>query len=159
MTIAVQKRYEAVLHTAQGDLTILLLPDVAPHTVNSFVFLARDGFYDGCTFHRVIPAFVAQAGDPTGWGSGGPGYTIPDELSERPFAAGAVGMANAGPNTNGSQFFITLADALHLTGRYTLFGELREGMAALQSLAARDPAADANLPAGDRISSVEIIEG
>ena len=104
----------AVLETARGPITIRLRPDLAPQSVNSFVFLAREGFYDGTTFHRVIPGFIAQGGDPTGRGHGGPGYRLRDELSDEPFAAGAVGLANSGPDSNGSQFFIALDGALHV---------------------------------------------
>ena len=149
--------YRAVLHTERGAITLRLRSDLAPQSVNSFVFLAQDGFYDGCTFHRVIPGFVAQGGDPTGSGSGGPGYRVPDELSSEPFAAGTVGMANAGPNTNGSQFFIVLAPADHLTGRYTLFAEVAEGMDVALALAPRDPSPGGHPPAGDAIRSVEIL--
>src|SRR3989304_712811 len=92
MTIDPAKRYTAVLKTNRGDVTIRLLPEIAPVTVNNFVFLAREGFFDGCTFHRVIPGFVAQGGDPTGTGRGGPGYRFPDELSDTPFEQGIVGM-------------------------------------------------------------------
>ena len=109
MTIDVEKTYFATIETERGDIRIQLLPDVAPETVNSFVFLAREGFYDGLTFHRVIPGFVAQGGDPSGTGAGGPGYTLPDEFSDRPFKDGSVGMAKAPrPNSAGSQFFICL---------------------------------------------------
>lgn len=152
------RTYTAVLHTARGDIVLRLLPDIAPQTVNSFVFLAREGFYDDCTFHRVIPGFVAQGGDPTGGGAGGPGYRIHDELSDRPFVAGTVGMANSGPNTNGSQFFIVLEDAVHLTGRYTLFAEVESGIDVVRALTPRDPAAGSQLPPGDRIQAIEIIE-
>src|SRR3546814_2379632 len=100
MTIDPSKRYSAVVETNRGTFTIELLADVAPKTVNNFVFLAREGFYDGTTFHRVIPGFVAQGGDPTGSGRGGPGYRFEDELTETPFVEGIVGMANAGPNTD-----------------------------------------------------------
>ena len=158
MTIDPSRQYTAVIHTERGDVRARLLPDVAPQSVNSFVFLAREGFYDGCTFHRVIPGFVAQAGDPTGSGSGGPGYRVPDELSDRPFEAGTLGMANAGPNTNGSQFYIVLASAPHLTGRYTLFGEVESGMDVAEALTPRDPSRGGSLPAGDRITSIEILE-
>jgi cyclophilin family peptidyl-prolyl cis-trans isomerase len=157
MSIDLAKPYTAKLRTDAGEITIRLRTDVAPKSVNSFVFLAREGFYDGCTFHRVIPGFVAQGGDPTGSGSGGPGYTVPDELSDVPFVAGVLGMANAGPNTNGSQFFITLGDAPHLTGRYTVFGEVAEGMDVALAITPRDPAS-ARGP-GDRIHGIEIIEG
>ncbi len=150
------KEYRAVIHTVQGDITVRLLPEIAPQSVNSFVFLAREGFYDGCTFHRVIPGFVAQGGDPTGTGAGGPGYRFQDELSDRPFVAGSLGVANAGPNTNGSQFYIVLAPAPHLTGRYTLFGEVEAGMDVALALTPRDPQA-ASTP-GDVINSIEILE-
>ena len=157
MTIDTEKQYSAVIRTARGEITIRLLADVAPRTVNSFVFLANDGFYNGTTFHRVIPGFVAQGGDPTGSGAGGPGYRIPDELSDRPFVAGTVGMANAGPDTNGSQFFIALGAQPHLTGRYTVFGEVSAGMDVVGALTPRD-GTDRNDPPGDAMESVTIIE-
>ena len=158
MTIDASRTYEAKVKLASGDMTIRLRADLAPQSVNSFVFLARDGYYDGCTFHRVLPGFVAQGGDPTGSGSGGPGYTVPDELSPTPFTTGTLGMANAGPNTNGSQFFIGLGDAPHLTGRYTVFGELTDGLEVLQGITPRDPSRGGSLPPGDRIETIEIIE-
>ena len=150
--------YRALLHTEHGTVAILLRPDLAPQAVNSFVFLAREGFYDGTTFHRVIPGFVAQGGDPTGNGSGGPGYRLADEPSDEPFEAGAVGLANTGPDTNGSQFFITLASASQLTGRFTLFGSVEDGLEVAQALTPRDPAAGDDLPPGDALRSVEILE-
>ena len=150
------RQYQAVVHTERGDFTIDLLVDVAPASVNSFVFLAREGFFDGTTFHRVIPGFVAQGGDPTGSGRGGPGYRLPDELSEIPFDAGIVGMANAGPNTNGSQFYIVLADAPHLTGRYTAFGRVSAGMDVVLALRHREPEHDSE--PGDRVETIEIVE-
>ena len=156
MSIDAAGQYRAVLHTARGDVTLRLLPEIAPQSVNSFLFLAREGFYNGCTFHRVIPGFVAQGGDPTGSGTGGPGYRIADELSDHPFGTGTVGMANAGPNTNGSQFFIGLAPAGHLNGRYTVFAEVADGMGVVLSLAPRDPATSDTT--GDIIESVEVIE-
>ncbi len=149
-------QYQAVVHTERGDFTIDLLTDVAPVAVNNFVFLAREGFYTGSTFHRVIPGFVAQGGDPTGNGRGGPGYRFPDELSETPFEAGIVGMANAGPNTNGSQFYVVLADAPHLTGRYTAFGRVSAGMDVVLALRHRDPEHDSE--PGDRLETIEILE-
>ena len=158
MTIDPDRTYSAVLHTERGDINVRLFPDLAPQTINNFVFLAREGFYDGCTFHRVIPGFVAQGGDPTGTGSGGPGYTIPDELSEHPFDAGVLGMANAGPDTNGSQFYIALEAAPHLTGRYTVFGVVEEGLEVVRALTPRDPSSGGELPPGDRITSIEIVE-
>ena len=150
--------YRAILETERGTITIRLRPDLAPQSVNSLVFLARERFYDGTTFHRVVPGFVAQGGDPTGNGWGGPGYRLPDELSEEPFEAGAVGLANTGPDTNGSQFFITLAPALHLTGRFTFVGSVEEGLEAARALTPRDPASGEELPPGDALHSVEIAE-
>jgi cyclophilin family peptidyl-prolyl cis-trans isomerase len=150
--------YCARLETAHGIITIRLRPELAPNAVNSFVFLVREGFYQGTTFHRVITGFLAQGGDPTGNGSGGPGYRISDELSDEPFEVGAVGLANTGPDMNGSQFFITLAPALHLTGRFTLFGNVQEGLDTAFALAPRDPALGDDLPPGDKLLSVQIIE-
>lgn len=157
MTIDANGRYAAVLKTEKGDITVRLMPEIAPVTVNNFVFLAREGFYDGCTFHRVIPGFVAQGGDPTGTGRGGPGYRFQDELTPTPFEQGVVGMANAGPGTNGSQFYIMLDAAPHLTGRYTAFGKIEAGLDNALALRHRDPESDRD--PGDRILSVEIIEG
>ncbi|TAJ18099.1 MAG: peptidylprolyl isomerase [Dehalococcoidia bacterium] len=156
MTIDTAKKYTAVMKTDRGDITIELLTDLAPATVNNFVFLAREGFFEGCTFHRVIPGFVAQGGDPTGTGRGGPGYRFKDELSPTPFVQGIVGMANAGPNTNGSQFYIMLGDAPHLTGRYTAFGQVTAGLDAVLALRPRDP--DRDREPGDKILSVTITE-
>lgn len=156
MTIDVEKQYRALLHTERGDISIALRPDLAPVTVNNFVFLAREGFYDGVTFHRVIPGFVAQGGDPTGTGSGGPGYQFQDELNDLPFEQGVIGMANAGPGTNGSQFYLMLDAAPHLTGNYTAFGQIDEGIDVMLALRPRDPASDPE--PGDTINSVEITE-
>ncbi len=156
MTIDTAKKYSAVMKTVRGDITIELLTDIAPASVNNFVFLAREGFYDGCTFHRVIPGFVAQGGDPTGSGRGDPGYRFKDELSPTPYVQGIVGMANAGPNTNGSQFYIMLGDAPHLTGRYTAFGMVTAGMDAVLAIRPRDPERDRE--PGDEIVSITIIE-
>jgi cyclophilin family peptidyl-prolyl cis-trans isomerase len=150
------KRYTAVVTTPHGEFRIALLRDVAPITVNNFVFLAREGFYDGTTFHRVIPGFVAQGGDPTGTGRGGPGYRFQDEISDTPFVEGIVGMANAGPHTNGSQFYIMIGDAQHLTGRYTAFGRIESGMDVVHKIRTRDPERDQN--PGDAMLKVEIIE-
>lgn len=157
MTIDPSKSYTAVIATEHGEIRIRLLADVAPKTVNNFVFLAREGFYDGTTFHRVIPGFVAQGGDPTGTGRGGPGYRFEDELSDVPFVQGVIGMANAGPNTNGSQFYLMLGDAPHLTGRYTAFGQVEGGLDVLMSIRHRDPERDQQ--PGDQMLSVTIIEG
>ncbi len=156
ITIVPEKRYSAVVTTDHGQFTIRLLNEVAPITVNNFVFLAREGFYDGTTFHRVIPGFVAQGGDPTGTGRGGPGYRFQDELSDTPFVEGIVGMANAGPHTNGSQFYIMVGDAQHLTGRYTAFGRIESGMDVVHAIRSRDPERDPN--PGDRMLTVEIVE-
>jgi peptidyl-prolyl cis-trans isomerase B (cyclophilin B) len=134
MVIDVNKKYTAVIKTAKGDLTLELYPQDAPVTVNSFVSLARKGFYNGLTFHRIIPGFMAQGGDPTGTGSGGPGYKFQDEFSSRTHQAGSLSMANSGANTNGSQFFICYAPQPHLNGKHTVFGQLTQGMDALKQL-------------------------
>ena len=158
MGLAEDDACHALLETARGAIRIRLRPDLAPQSVNSFVFLAREGFYDGTTFHRVIPGFIAQGGDPTGRGHGGPGYRLRDELSDEPFAAGAVGLANSGPDSNGSQFFIALDDAPHLTGRFTYLGSVEQGLEAARALTPRDPAAEGDPPSGDLLHSVEIVE-
>ncbi len=119
----------AVLHTNHGAVGIELFPNEAPKTVDNFTKLARDGFYDGLIFHRVIPDFMIQGGDPTGTGSGGPGYSFEDEFNEHKVVRGALAMANAGPNTNGSQFFIVTADECSwLDGKHTVFGRVTDGM-------------------------------
>jgi len=160
MIIDTAKTYHVTIKTEKGDIRLLLFDDEAPMTVNNFVFLARQGFYDRCTFHRVIPGFVAQAGDPTGTGSGGPGYTFPDEFnpSLSHDSAGILSMANAGPDTNGSQFFITYAPRPHLDGHHTIFGKVVDGMEVLLSLTPRDPAADPDAPPGDMIYTILIEE-
>lgn len=160
MVIDPTKQYYAILHTAKGDIKIELYADRAPLAVNSFVFLARQGWFDGVTFHRVIPGFVAQAGDPSGSGFGGPGYAFDNEISpDLKFdSPGVVGMANAGPGSNGSQFFITFAAAPNLNGNYTIFGRVIEGMEVVLSLRARDPSQGLGLPPGDQIISVTIEE-
>jgi cyclophilin family peptidyl-prolyl cis-trans isomerase/protein-disulfide isomerase len=160
ITINPTKQYTAILHTSKGDLTLELYADRAPLAVNSFIFLARKGWFDGVTFHRVIPGFVAQAGDPTGTGVGGPGYAFDNEISpdltfDRP---GVLGMANAGPGSNGSQFFITYTAVPRLNGGYTIFGQLISGMDVLEKLTPRDPSQSMDLPPGDAITSVTIIE-
>jgi peptidyl-prolyl cis-trans isomerase B (cyclophilin B) len=125
----------ATLHTNQGDIAVELYDDDAPKTVENFLSLARKGFYDGVIFHRVIPDFMIQGGDPTGTGSGGPGYTFEDEFNDHPVARGALAMANAGPNTNGSQFFIVTArECPWLDGKHTVFGEVAEGMDVVDAL-------------------------
>lgn len=123
------RRYEATIATNRGDIVIALDPGRAPRTVNNFVFLARDGFYDGLTFHRVVDDFVIQGGCPEGSGRGNPGYRFEDEPVQGEYIAGAVAMANSGPNTNGSQFFICTVDDRHkLTKQYNLFGQVVGGM-------------------------------
>lgn len=130
MSIDPSKVYVAEITTSRGNITLELYPEHAPKTVNNFVFLAGEGFYDGVTFHRVIRDFVIQGGDPSGTGAGGPGYRFKDETAGNPLvhAAGVISMANAGPDTNGSQFFITHAPQPHLNGRHTVFGKVTEGM-------------------------------
>lgn len=156
------KQYTATLKTDKGDIKIKLYADKAPLAVNSFVFLAKMGYFDGMIFHRVLPDFVAQAGDPSGTGFGGPGYQFANEISaDLKFdRAGLVGMANAGADTNGSQFFITYKEVPQLDGGYTIFGEVIEGMDVAQSLTPRDPAsaAPADLPPGSTVLSVTIEE-
>ncbi|MGI8826560.1 MAG: peptidylprolyl isomerase [Chloroflexota bacterium] len=129
------KRYSATITTSDGPITIDLLTDDAPNTVNNFVFLARQGFYDGIIFHRVINNFMIQTGDPTGTGSGGPGYKFQDEPVKRSYTRGIVAMANSGPNTNGSQFFIVHGADVGLPPSYTIFGEVTAGAAAVDAIA------------------------
>jgi len=141
MEIDPQKSYSAVLHTDKGDITVELFASKAPKTVNNFVFLANQGFYDGTIFHRVIADFMAQGGDPTGTGRGGPGYKFSDEFhsSLRHDKPGVLSMANAGPNTNGSQFFITHVPTPWLDQKHSVFGQVTEGMDVLLSIPPRDP--------------------
>ena len=135
LTIDLAKQYSATLHTNHGDIEIAFQPERSPQAVNNFVFLARDGFYDGVIFHRVISGFMVQGGDPTGTGRGGPGYQFRDELEGSPgYARGTVAMANAGPNTNGSQFFIC-HDNVGLPNAYTIFGEVTAGMDVVDTIA------------------------
>jgi cyclophilin family peptidyl-prolyl cis-trans isomerase len=160
MVIDPLKQYIATIETAKGKIVLELFPDVAPMTVNSFVFLAREGWFDGVTFHRVLPGFMAQGGDPSGSGMGGPGYafkneTSPDLTFDR---AGLLAMANSGPDTNGSQFFITYGPASHLDGSYTIFGEVLEGMEVVEALTPRDPSQGSDLPPGDIILKITIEE-
>ena len=160
MQIDANKSYTATLRMAKGDIVIELLPKVAPITVNNFVFLARQGFYNGVTFHRVLPGFVAQGGDPTGTGAGGPGYFIPNET--RPDVTfdgpGVVAMANSGQDRNGSQFFITYAALPSLNGGYTIFGHVTSGMDVVNGITPRDPSKNPNAPPGDSIIMVTITE-
>jgi cyclophilin family peptidyl-prolyl cis-trans isomerase len=126
---------QATLHTSLGAIALELFDDDAPKTVANFKKLAGDGFYDGVVFHRVIPDFMIQSGDPTGSGSGGPGYTFEDEINDHKVERGALAMANAGPHTNGSQFFIVTADAAPwLDGKHTVFGRVTEGMDAVDAI-------------------------
>jgi cyclophilin family peptidyl-prolyl cis-trans isomerase len=159
MVIDPAKKYTAVFHTDKGDFTVELFAKEAPLTVSNFVFLARDHFYDGVTFHRVIPGFMAQSGDPTGTGRGGPGYKFNDEpgaLKLRHQGPGILSMANAGPNTNGSQFFITFGTTEHLNGKQGVFGKVISGMDVVNSIRPRDP--DRDRQPGDKILSIDIIE-
>ena len=157
MTIDANKTYFATIKMDIGDIKIELFAKDAPVTVNSFVFLARDHYYDGITFHRVIPGFVAQAGDPTGTGSGGPGYTIPDEVNANKFLDGTVGMAKtSAPNSGGSQFFIDYAPQPGLDGGYTAFGKVVAGRDVLDKIAPRDPGT-ATQP-GTKINTIVIDE-
>ncbi len=158
MTIDRSKVYLATFETAKGNIVIELYADKAPNTVNNFVFLARAGFYDGTTFHRVISGFMAQGGDPTGTGRGGPGYRFADEFSAdlKHDGPGVLSMANSGANTNGSQFFITLAATPWLDGKHTVFGKVVEGMDVLNSISLRDPSS-ATTP-GDLIKTIQIDE-
>ena len=159
MSIDPKKVYTAILHTDKGDIEIRLHADKTPKTVNNFVFLAREGFYNGTVFHRVIANFMVQGGDPTGTGRGGPGYDFGDEFHynlkhDKP---GVLSMANAGPNTNGSQFFITHVATPWLDNHHSVFGEVILGMDVLLSIPARDP----NKPeyAGVVIDRVTVVEG
>lgn len=150
MVIEQSKNYTATLDTNRGQIVIDLFALDAPQTVNNFVFLARDGFYNGVSFHRVIPDFMVQGGDPTGTGRGGPGYKFADELVGNPHrhdGPGVLSMANAGPNTNGSQFFITHVATPHLNGKHTVFGKVRQGQNVVDSIRQ-----------GDVINSVKIDE-
>lgn len=127
-------RYSATIRTNKGNMTISLLPAEAPRAVNNFVFLARDGYYDNGCFHRVIKDFMIQGGCPEGTGRGGPGYRFPDEPVTRSYTKGTLAMANAGPNTNGSQFFVVHGDSVGLPPNYTIFGNLTDGMDTLDTL-------------------------
>ena len=142
MQIDPKKKYKAHLKTDKGTMVVELFADKAPKTVNNFVFLAREGFYDGLIFHRVINDFMVQGGDPTGTGSGGPGYRFGDEFhpSLKHDKPGLLSMANAGPGTNGSQFFITHVPTPWLDNKHSIFGQVVEGMDVLMSIPARDPA-------------------
>jgi cyclophilin family peptidyl-prolyl cis-trans isomerase len=158
MVIDSKKKYTATISTEKGDMVIELFADKAPNTVNNFVFLAREGFYDGTIFHRVIADFMAQAGDPTGTGRGGPGYRFADEFhpSLKHNKPGLLSMANAGPGTNGSQFFITHVPTPWLDGKHTIFGQITSGMDVLMSIPPRDPGKP-EYP-GVKINSITVTE-
>lgn len=139
MQINEDAMYEVTLDTDKGKIVMTLDPSLAPITVNNFVSLARDGYYNGLTFHRVVPGFVIQGGDPTGTGTGGPGYRFPDEPVKGEYTDGAVAMANAGPDTNGSQFFICIDDCRNkLTPNYNLFGHVTQGLDVAKSISVDD---------------------
>ncbi len=155
MIIDTGKKYTAVIVTEKGNLVLELFARDVPIMVNNFVFLAQEGYYDGTTFHRVLPDFMVQGGDQTGTGMGGPGYRFTDEFTEHGHVAGALSMANSGPNTNGSQFFITYEDTPWLDGLHSVFGRLIEGMDVLKSLTPRDPGQNPQFE-GDKIIRVII---
>ncbi|MGC9348668.1 MAG: peptidylprolyl isomerase [Anaerolineae bacterium] len=158
MQIDPEQTYVATIETEKGDIVVELFAERAPKTVNNFIFLSREGFYDDTTFHRVIPGFMAQAGDPTGTGRGGPGYQFADEFHPelRHDGPGVLSMANAGSNTNGSQFFITFDATPWLDGKHAVFGKVIKGMDVLMNVSARDPQT-ASEP-GDRIETISIEE-
>ncbi|MCY4539446.1 MAG: peptidylprolyl isomerase [Chloroflexi bacterium] len=163
MVIDPKKAYRAKMETSKGAISIELFADRAPITVNNFVFLSRDGFYDDVIFHRVLDGFMAQGGDPTGSGRGGPGYRWDDEdaaLRIRHDAPGTLSMANAGPNTNGSQFFITFAPTPHLDGRHAVFGRVNDeaSLQVLSALQRIDPQRPNKAIVADKITSVAIVE-
>ncbi len=161
MSIDPAKTYIAKIKTSKGEVTIELDAKQAPQTVNNFVFLAKDGYYNGVTFHRVLPNFIAQAGDPTGTGSGGPGYDLPVEKTTEDFTTGVLAMAKpqeAGSPNNGSQFFFLLADEPSFNGDFTAFGHVTSGLDILQELTPRDPQQQDDPAPGDRIESIEITE-
>ena len=164
MAIDTSKEYRATIKTNLGDIVVQLFPKDAPIAVNNFVFLARQGFYDGVKFHRVVKGFVIQGGDPTGTGAGGPGYKFADEKVTRDYIAGSLAMANAGADTNGSQFFITLANLSgSLPKNYTIFGLVTSGFDIVQKLGnvavIRSPSGEISLPTADiHINSITIVE-
>ncbi len=160
VTVQPNKEYIATLHTEKGDIVIQLFADKAPMTVNSFLFLAKNGWYDNITFHRVMPDLFAQTGDPSGTGKGNPGYYVITEINpsltfDRP---GRVAMVNSGPDTSGSQFFITYAPTAKYNGQYTIFGQVLTGMEVLKQLTPRDPQPGTNPPPGDKLISVRVEE-
>jgi len=160
LTIDPKKNYTATITTPRGDFVVKLRPDLAPQTVNSFVFLAKAGYFNGLTWHRVLSNFMAQGGDPTGTGSGGPGYTVPDEFTDKVKfdKPGLLAMANTGqPNSGGSQFFVTTAPADYLDGKYTIFGEVTQGQEIVNAIPLRDPQQNPTTP-GEQIVKIAISE-
>ena len=158
MTVDPAKKYTATIETSAGTLVAELNADDAPATVNNFVFLAGEGFYDGAIFHRVIPGFMIQGGDPTGTGRGGPGYRFNDEPVTRKYMRGTLAMANAGPNTNGSQFFVMHADYA-LPPNYTIFGQLTKGYDVLDAIATAPTGAQDRPNEPVQMTSVNVTEG
>ena len=157
MIIDTSKQYTAIIETEKGNLVLELFAKDVPVTVNNFVFLAREGFYDGSTFHRVIPGFMVQGGDPTGTGMGNAGYRFDDEFTERTHVAGTLSMANSGPNTNSSQFFITYSPQHGLDGKHSVFGQLIGGMDVLEKITPRDPNKNPQVE-GEKIIRITIEE-
>ena len=158
MTLDTSKTYIATLRTEKGDIVIELAAEKTPITVNNFVNLAQKGYYTDSTFHRVLPGFMAQGGDPTGTGSGGPGYTIEDEFTDLVHDRGVISMANTGrPNTGGGQWFVTLAPTPHLDGLHAVFGKVVEGMDVVDSLTPRNPGQNPDYE-GDKLLEVLIEE-
>lgn len=160
VTVQQNRQYIATLHTEKGDILIQLFADKAPMTVNSFLFLVREGWYDNITFHRVIPDLFAQTGDPSGTGKGNPGYYIITEIDpsltfDKP---GMVAMVNSGPDTSGSQFFITYAPTIQYNGQYTIFGQVLSGMEVLKQLTPRDAKPGTDTPPGDKLMDITIEE-
>ncbi|MBM4416293.1 MAG: peptidylprolyl isomerase [Chloroflexi bacterium] len=158
LQIDAARQYEALIRTEKGDVRVQLLAGEAPQHVNNFVFLARNRFYEGLTFHRVIAGFVAQGGDPRGDGTAGPGYWLPVERNAVPMEAGALAMAKTGEQVSGSQFFITLAPQPQLAEGFTVFGRVVEGFEVVRALTQREPQRPGQ-PPGDRILAIEISEG
>jgi cyclophilin family peptidyl-prolyl cis-trans isomerase/protein-disulfide isomerase len=160
VTVQPNRQYIATLHTEKGEIVIQLFPDKAPMTVNSFLFLAQEGWYDKITFHRVIPDLFAQTGDPSGTGKGNPGYYIITEIDPtlKFNQPGMVAMVNSGPDTSGSQFFITYGPAAQYDGQYTIFGQVLSGMEVVEALSPRDAQPGAETPPGDQLLSVSIEE-
>ena len=160
MTVNSNKQYIATLHTEKGDVTLQLFADKAPVTVNSFIFLAQNGWYDNITFHRVIPKLYAQTGDPSGTGRGNPGYYLITEiLPSLTFSSpGMVAMVNSGPDTSGGQFFITYAPTSQFDGKYTIFGQVLKGMDVLQKLTPRDAQPGSSTKPGDKLIQITIEE-